>query len=161
VRDEQTHPHRPRLVVSHSTCPPLSSSPHANRFVIGPAVIKNTPRPPSSGPKHTPRPPSSPPWVGSRSPDDGWDQIHRWAGGWVLHQPSCSFGFDSQTRGTRENRAPPGVKVLGSSRVPCFPPTPREQLCNRYCSNKHTHLLGSSLSAKGSTCSAYLGQRTP
>jgi hypothetical protein len=25
VRDEQTHPHRPRLVVSHSTCPPLSS----------------------------------------------------------------------------------------------------------------------------------------
>jgi hypothetical protein len=38
--DEQTHPHRPRLVVSHSTCPPLSSSPHANRFVIGPAVIK-------------------------------------------------------------------------------------------------------------------------
>ena len=29
VRDEQTHSHRPRLVVSHSTCPPLSSSPHA------------------------------------------------------------------------------------------------------------------------------------
>ncbi len=25
VRDEQTHPHRSRLVVSHSTCPPLSS----------------------------------------------------------------------------------------------------------------------------------------
>jgi hypothetical protein len=42
VRDEQTHPHRPRLVVSHSTCPPLSSSPHANSFVIGPAVIKHT-----------------------------------------------------------------------------------------------------------------------
>jgi hypothetical protein len=41
VRDEQTHPHRPRLVVSHSTCPPLSSSPHANSFVIGPAVIKH------------------------------------------------------------------------------------------------------------------------
>jgi hypothetical protein len=39
VRDEQTHPHRPRLVVSHSTCPPLSSSPPANSFVIGPAVI--------------------------------------------------------------------------------------------------------------------------
>ena len=32
VRDEQTHPHRPRLVVSHSTCPPLSSSPPANRL---------------------------------------------------------------------------------------------------------------------------------
>ena len=42
VRDEQTHPHRPLLVVSHSTCPPLSSSPHANSFVIGPAVIKHT-----------------------------------------------------------------------------------------------------------------------
>jgi hypothetical protein len=28
----------------------------------------------------------APPWVGSRSPD-GWDQIPRWAGGWVLHQP--------------------------------------------------------------------------
>jgi len=27
VCDGQTHPHRPRLVVSHSTCPPLSSPP--------------------------------------------------------------------------------------------------------------------------------------
>ena len=27
VRDGWTHPHRPRLVVSHSTCPPLSSPP--------------------------------------------------------------------------------------------------------------------------------------
>jgi hypothetical protein len=44
-RDEQTHPHRPRLVVSHSTCPPLSSSPHANSLVIGPAVIKHTRQP--------------------------------------------------------------------------------------------------------------------
>ncbi len=42
VPDGQTHPHRPRLVVSHSTCPPLSSSPHAHSFVIGPAVIKHT-----------------------------------------------------------------------------------------------------------------------
>jgi hypothetical protein len=41
----QTHPHRPRLVVSHSTCPPLSSSPHAHNFVIGPAVIKHTRKP--------------------------------------------------------------------------------------------------------------------
>ena len=39
-------PHRPRLVVSHSTCPPLSSSPHAHSFVIGPAVIKHTHIPP-------------------------------------------------------------------------------------------------------------------
>jgi hypothetical protein len=44
-----------------------------------------------------------PAWVGSRSPD-GWDQIPRWAGGWVLHQPPWSFGFESQTRGTKENR---------------------------------------------------------
>jgi hypothetical protein len=27
---------------SHSTCPPLSSPPHANSFIIGPAVIKHT-----------------------------------------------------------------------------------------------------------------------
>ena len=59
----------------------------------------------------------APPWVGSRSPD-GWDQIPYRPGGWVLHQPPWSFGFDSQTRGTRENRAPPCVKVPGSSRVP-------------------------------------------
>ena len=39
VRDGQTSPHRPRLVVSRSTCPPLSPSPHANSFVIGTAVI--------------------------------------------------------------------------------------------------------------------------
>jgi hypothetical protein len=32
-------PHKPRLVVSHSTCPPLSSSPHAHSFVFGTAVI--------------------------------------------------------------------------------------------------------------------------
>jgi len=45
----------------------------------------------------------APPWVGSRSPY-GWDQIPYRPGGWVLHQPPWSFGFDSQTRGTRENR---------------------------------------------------------
>jgi hypothetical protein len=39
VRDGQTSPHRPQLVVSRSTCPPLSPSPHANSFVIGTAVI--------------------------------------------------------------------------------------------------------------------------
>jgi hypothetical protein len=33
--------HKPRLVVSHSTCPTLSLSPHADSFVIGPAVINN------------------------------------------------------------------------------------------------------------------------
>jgi hypothetical protein len=38
VRDGQTSPHRPRLVVSRSTCPPISP-PHVNSFVLGPAVI--------------------------------------------------------------------------------------------------------------------------
>jgi hypothetical protein len=35
----QPSPHKPRLVVSHSTCPPLSCSPHAHSFVLGTAVI--------------------------------------------------------------------------------------------------------------------------
>jgi hypothetical protein len=39
VRGGQTSLHRPRLVVSHRTCPPLSPSPHANSFVLGTAVI--------------------------------------------------------------------------------------------------------------------------
>jgi hypothetical protein len=51
VRDGQTSPHRPRLVVSRSTCPPISSPPHANSFVIGPAVIQHT---------HTPKVSCSP-----------------------------------------------------------------------------------------------------
>jgi hypothetical protein len=38
-----------------------------------------------------------------------------------LHQPPWSFGFDSQTRGTRENRSPPCLEVPGSSRVPAPP----------------------------------------
>jgi hypothetical protein len=38
----QPSPHKPRLVVSHSTCPPLSSSPHAHSFVLGTAVINKT-----------------------------------------------------------------------------------------------------------------------
>jgi len=40
----QTSPHKSGLVVSHSTCPPLSSSPHARyslHFVLGTAVINN------------------------------------------------------------------------------------------------------------------------
>ncbi len=43
--------------------------------------------------------------VHNRSPGpDGWDQIPYQPGGWILHQPPWSFGFDSQTRGPRENR---------------------------------------------------------
>ena len=37
---------------------------------------------------------------------------------YMAPQPPWSFGFDSQTRGTRENRATTCVKVPGSSRVP-------------------------------------------
>jgi hypothetical protein len=49
VRDGQTSPHRPRLVVSRSTCPPLFPSPHANRFITGTAVINtHTHRPKTS-----------------------------------------------------------------------------------------------------------------
>ena len=43
VCDGQIIPHKPRLVVSHSTSPPLSPSPHANSIVIGSAVINNNP----------------------------------------------------------------------------------------------------------------------
>ena len=39
MRDGQTSPHKPRLVVPHSTCPSLSPSPPAHSFIIGPAVI--------------------------------------------------------------------------------------------------------------------------
>jgi len=41
VRDGQTSPHRPQLVVSRSTCPPISPSPHEHSFVTGTAVINN------------------------------------------------------------------------------------------------------------------------
>ena len=41
-RDGQTSPHRPRLVVSHSTCPPLFPSPHAYRFCIRYCSNKHT-----------------------------------------------------------------------------------------------------------------------
>jgi hypothetical protein len=54
----------------------------------------------------------APSWVGSRSLL-GW-----WLG---VHQPPWSFGFDSQTRGTRENRRTPCVNLQGSSRVPAQP----------------------------------------
>jgi hypothetical protein len=37
----QTSPHKPRLVVSHSTCSPRSSSPHAHSFGVGTTVINN------------------------------------------------------------------------------------------------------------------------
>jgi len=54
VRDGQTSPHRPLLVVPRSTCPPLFPSPHANTFIIGTAVI-NTHRPGLRPPSHSQR----------------------------------------------------------------------------------------------------------
>jgi hypothetical protein len=100
---------------------------------------------------------------------------HRPGGQWLglqvapatLRLDSGSFGFDSQTRGTRnQGKQAHPVKVPGSSRVPvrdeqthphrprlvvshstCPPlscPPPREQLCNRSCSNKtHTPVSAS------------------
>jgi hypothetical protein len=44
VRDGQTSPHRPRLVASRSTCPPLSPFPLSNSFIIGTAVINTVTR---------------------------------------------------------------------------------------------------------------------
>jgi hypothetical protein len=44
VRDERTHPHRPRLVVSHSTCPPLSSSPPSEQLCNRSSSNKHTHR---------------------------------------------------------------------------------------------------------------------
>jgi hypothetical protein len=79
------------LIVHVLHCPP---PPPAHSFRIGPAV-KNT---------HTVSP-----WVGSRS------QLVWWLG---LHQTPWSFGFNSQMRGTKENRDTPCVKVPGSSRAP-------------------------------------------
>jgi hypothetical protein len=42
VRDGQTSPHRLRLVVSRSTCPPSSPPPPVNTFVIG-TTVRNKP----------------------------------------------------------------------------------------------------------------------
>jgi hypothetical protein len=53
----QPSPHKPRLVVSHSTCPPLSSSPHANSFVLGTAVINSHTSCTPGGAKETHRKP--------------------------------------------------------------------------------------------------------
>ena len=39
MRDGQTNPHSPRVVVSRSTCPPISPSPPTSSFVIGTSVI--------------------------------------------------------------------------------------------------------------------------
>jgi hypothetical protein len=45
-RSHKTSPHKTRLVISHSTCPPLSSSSHAHIFVIGTIVLNIISSPP-------------------------------------------------------------------------------------------------------------------
>jgi hypothetical protein len=104
---------------THSTCPPLSSSPHANIFVIGPAVIKHTLL-------HAPHtlqctlplalPFSSPSFFHT-----------------ISLSPS-SLVHDGQTSPHR-----PRLVVSRSTCPPIFPPHTRKQLCTRSCSNKHTH----------------------
>jgi hypothetical protein len=47
VRDGQTSPHSPWIVISRNTCPPLSPSPHATS-ILGTVVI-NTHTSPESG----------------------------------------------------------------------------------------------------------------
>jgi hypothetical protein len=122
VREGQTSPHRPRrLVVSRSTCPPLSSPPHANSFVIlGPAAIKHTHLTHTPHTRSLSHSPSAPPPSFTQSP-----------------YPSCSLVQDGQTNPHR-----PRLVVFRSTCLPLSPPPPREQLCNRSCTViKHTHLI--------------------
>ena len=77
----------------------------------------------------------APPWVGSRS-SDGWDQIPYGPGGWVLHQSPWSFGFDSQTKGTRENR-----RNLCSSTGFLTGPSRMDGFCNQNA-DQHGSLAG-------------------
>jgi hypothetical protein len=139
VRDEQTHPHRPRLVVSYSTCPPLSSPPHANSFVIGPEVIKlqNT---------HTPRS-----LVRVCVPVCASER-ERERESFIRNHSPCQC--DGQTSPLR-----PRLVVSHSTCPPTIPLPPREQLCNRYCSNKHT--LIAPLEAFSLNASRLLGLLVP
>ena len=122
----QPSPHKPRLVVSHSTCPPLSSSPHAHSFVLGTAVINNNP----DGP------------VGIRSPHglapatlEFWVRFPSERNQCVMVRPvHTGLGSSSLV-------ACPAVINKHTCPPPSTHPPPhtREQLCNRCCSNKHTH----------------------
>ena len=95
----QPSPHKPRLVVSHSTCPPLSSSPHAHSFVLGTEVI-NTHTPGSS---RVPEP----------SPAMGGLQIPQWLGSdplsaWWLGLAPATLEFWARVRFPNERNQEPG-----------------------------------------------------
>ena len=105
---------------------------------------------------HEPRPV----WVGSRSPD-GWD--HYRPGGWILQPATLGFWVRFPNERNQGKQAHPVIKYLvphgshtglGSSSLIAHvlhsPLPPREQLCNRSCSNK-THICNRSCSNKTHT----------
>ena len=69
VRDGQTSPHKPRLVVPFSTCPSLSPSPPAHSFIIGPPVINKHTHPTVPDTSLQPQPSGGCHWVWLVAPD--------------------------------------------------------------------------------------------
>jgi hypothetical protein len=86
--------------------------------------------------------------VGIRSPDG-------LVVGLGLHQPPWSFGFDSQTRGTRENRAPPCVKVTFTHSTG-FLTGPNSSSTHRFPDDR-THIEATPLSATSAELGLGLG----
>jgi hypothetical protein len=102
VRDGQTSPHKPRLVVPHSTCPSLSPSPPAHSFIIGPAVINTHTRPAvsTSSNKHIPQ-------IFYASPYRGHASFSDICGAWVGFGSGFGIGFTLLlTRSSPSRHAP-------------------------------------------------------
>ena len=93
MRDGQTSPHKPRLVVPHSTCPSLSPSPPAHSFIIGPAVINthtlSSARPFSNGIFRSDGAPCARPLLPSSDRSAG--QRNQPSHSTVLARPVCLF----------------------------------------------------------------------
>jgi hypothetical protein len=99
----QPSPHKPRLIVSHSTCPPLSSSPHAHSFVLGTAVINNNAPPASEAQGQGPGlySPHRNEWAGGASqqcpgsrPLSDWKPLSSWLGTMLTQvQPRHMIGW--------------------------------------------------------------------
>jgi hypothetical protein len=79
VCDERTHPHRPRLVVSHSTCPPLSSSSPREHLCNRSCSNKHT-HTPGKTPCFKVQRSKSTRFLTGPSPAMGGIQIPRWLG---------------------------------------------------------------------------------